>query len=134
MLMSTDVKSKISEATPLFFRQDLPNNASVIAWKGQGEIELSFRKHKHGVNIPATDVEKHLHNLKKNLSTYLNAKENLGKQSLSIHGYGGMTLRFNDKNEGVCVDDYLRLVSNQQQYDYYAAALRKASTVALAEE
>lgn len=134
MLMSTDVKNKISETTPLFFRQDLPNNASVVAWKGQGEVELSFRKHKHGVCIPAADVEKHLRDLKRNLNAYLNARENIGKQALSIRGYGGMTLRFNDKNEGVCADDYLRLVSSQQQYDYYAAALRKASTVAMAEE
>ena len=118
------------ETSPLFVRQDLPHQASVIAWKGQNEIELTFAKHKHGVSIPANEVEKHLKNLRRNLDAYLMSRTNVGKNSLSIRGYGGMTLRFNCKNEGVCIDDYLCLVSNEKEYAYYASALRKASATA----
>lgn len=119
------------ETSPLFVRQDLPHQASVIAWKGQSEIQLTFAKHKHGVSIPAEEVEKHLKYLRRNLDAYLTVRTNVGKNPLSIRGYGGMTLRFNCKNEGVCIDDYLCLISDEKEYAHYALALRKASATAL---
>lgn len=127
-MMST--YTTVSEC-PLFFRQDLPHSAAVTAWKGQPEVELSFQGHKHGVKLPADQIDRHLRHLRKNLTAFLNAKANLGRDDLSIRGYGEMTLRFNGRNEGVCLEDYLCLVSTEKEYAYYAAGLKKAQDVAL---
>jgi hypothetical protein len=130
MSIYTQSASHVLETSPLFFRQDLPHNASVTAWQNQPEIELTFRKHKYNITITADQVEQHLHDLKRNLNAYLNARGNVGKESLSIRGYGNMTLRFNGRNEGVCLEDYFCLVSSEKEYTYYAAALRKARDIA----
>ncbi|NCB92236.1 MAG: hypothetical protein EOM40_06640 [Clostridia bacterium] len=131
MLTYNTINNDTSQTNLLFFRQDLPHNVAVTAWKNQPEIELTFGKHKHSVLISNSRVDDHLRDLKRNLKAYLSARQNVGKEPLSIRGYGDMTLRFNERNEGVCIEDYLCIAATEKEYDYYAAALRKARDITL---